>query len=74
MKEWAKEELKYVDLGDRRRNCRLVKIVSDLAAQPESSVPQASGDWAGTKAEGRILGEQTGKGSSNSIGSSKGNC
>lgn len=50
MKEWAKEELKYVDLGDSRRNCRLVKIVSDLAAQPEASVPQASGDWAGTKA------------------------
>ena len=33
MKEWAAEELKYADLGDRRRNSRLVKIVSDLAAQ-----------------------------------------
>jgi hypothetical protein len=33
---------------------RLVKIVEDLASHPESSVPQASGDWASTKAAYRF--------------------
>lgn len=49
MTNWAEEELKHIDLGDRRRNQRLIKMVSDLAAQPNASVPQASGDWAGTQ-------------------------
>ena len=43
---WAEEELKYSDLGDRRRNQRLIKIVEDLIAQPNASVPQASRDNA----------------------------
>ena len=43
---WVTEELKYVDLGDKRRNQRLVKIVEDLSSQPEQSVPQASRDEA----------------------------
>ena len=50
MKEWAASELKYANLGDRRLVKRLVKIVSDLAAQPNASVPQASGNWASTQA------------------------
>ena len=36
---WASRELDHANLGDRRRNRRLVKIVEDLAASPESSVP-----------------------------------
>ena len=43
---WAEEELKDTDLGDRRRNARLVKIVEDLIAQPTARVPQASRDHA----------------------------
>ena len=43
---WAEEELKYADLGDQRRNQRLVKIVEDLIGQPNASVPQASRDNA----------------------------
>jgi hypothetical protein len=50
MTAWAAEELKYADLGDVRRNRRLIRLVSDLAAQPNTSVPQASGDWAATQA------------------------
>ncbi len=38
---WASEELSGADLGDHRRNKRLVTIVEDLAAQPNESVPQA---------------------------------
>jgi hypothetical protein len=49
MDSWAKEELKYADLGDRRRNRRLVKIVSDLAAHPHASIPEACGNWAATQ-------------------------
>lgn len=49
MQSWASEELRYVQLGDARLNKRLMKMVEDFAAQPESSVPQASGNWASTK-------------------------
>ncbi len=43
---WVEQELSGANLGDKRRNKRLVKIVSDLAAQPNESVPQASRDNA----------------------------
>jgi hypothetical protein len=44
MNNWAVQELQYADLGDVRRNKRLIRLVSDLAAQPNASVTQASGD------------------------------
>ena len=47
---WASEELSGADLGDRRRNKRLVAIVEDLVAQPNESVPQASRDRAAMEA------------------------
>jgi hypothetical protein len=50
MNNWAVQELQYADLGDVRRNKRLIRLVSDLAAQPNASVTQASGDWAATQA------------------------
>ncbi|MDJ0599568.1 MAG: transposase DNA-binding-containing protein [Crocosphaera sp.] len=34
MKEWVSEELKYLDLGDKRLNTRLGKIVSELWEHP----------------------------------------
>ncbi|MHC5830831.1 MAG: IS4/Tn5 family transposase DNA-binding protein, partial [Nostoc sp.] len=37
-------------LGDSRRTKRLIKIVENLSAKPEASVPQASETWAQTKA------------------------
>lgn len=43
---WATEELASANLGDSRRNQRLIKIVEDLAGQPETSVVQASRDEA----------------------------
>jgi len=43
---WAEEELKSTNLGDRRREQRLVTIVEDLIAQPNASVLQASRDDA----------------------------
>lgn len=50
MQSWASEELKYAVLPEKRLNQRLIKIVENLAQQPNASIPQASGDWAGTKA------------------------
>lgn len=50
MKGWAEEELQYAELGDVRRKKRLIRIVTDLAAQPNVSVPQASGNVAATQA------------------------
>jgi len=46
MSHWAAAELSHIDLGDIRRNRRLVQIVEDLASQPSVSVPQASRDAA----------------------------
>lgn len=43
---WASRELEYTQLGDKRRERRLEKIVEDLAGSPESSVPLASRDRA----------------------------
>jgi len=43
---WASAELANVDLGDTRRNRRLIKIVEDLSSHPCASVPQASRDPA----------------------------
>ena len=50
MRSWAGEELKYAALPDKRLNQRLIKVVENLARQPYASIPQASGDWANTKA------------------------
>ncbi len=50
MEEWITQELERTELGDKRRTKRLIKIVSNLSASPEASVPQASGTWSQTKA------------------------
>jgi Transposase DNA-binding len=50
MEQWITQELETTQLGDARRTKRLIKIVENLSAKPEASVPQASGTWAETKA------------------------
>jgi len=54
MDGWVQDELGGADLGDARLNRRLRQIVQALSAQPETSVPQASGSWAATKATYRF--------------------
>src|SRR5437763_13911610 len=51
---WAEDELRHADLGDRRLNRRLRRLVGDLAAQPTATVPQACASWAATKAAYRF--------------------
>ena len=50
MEQWITKELETTQLGDIRRTKRLIKIVENLSAKPEASIPQASGTWAQTKA------------------------
>jgi hypothetical protein len=51
---WSALELRHVDLGDLRLDRRLVKLVDDRLNAPEASMPQASGNWAATKAAFRF--------------------
>lgn len=52
---WAAEELADVDLGDKRRNTRLMKICDSFSDSPESPINQACADWAETKAAYRFF-------------------
>lgn len=53
--DWAREELGSVDLGDKRRTARLIKLCGRLSEMPESSITPACGDWAETKAAYRFF-------------------
>jgi hypothetical protein len=52
---WAEEEFGEVDLGDVRRNARLVQLASVLGAQPSASLPDATDDPASLKAAYRFF-------------------
>ena len=39
--EWVVEEFQTVDLGDTRRDDRLIKVLADLVSQPTVSLPAA---------------------------------
>src|SRR3954447_19573400 len=58
LNSWAAHELRHADLGDTRLNDRLVRLVTDLAARPAASVPQAADGWAATKAAYRFWDNQ----------------
>lgn len=52
---WAAEEMAGADLGDKRLNQRLVRLVDRLGAKPVASIPGACGGWAETQAAYRFL-------------------
>ena len=52
---WAEEEFADVDLGDKRRNQRLVHLCGRLSKAPESAINQACEDWSETKAAYRFF-------------------
>ena len=52
---WAAQEFETVELGDKRLNNRLVKLVQQLAANPTASIPGACGGWGDTAAAYRLL-------------------
>ena len=53
---WVEEEMGTVDLGDKRRNERLKRVIEDLAAMPAASIPAAvGGGRAETEAAYRLF-------------------
>lgn len=56
--QWSQNEFGFAQLGDRRRNKRLVKIAQNLAAKPGGTLPQAFPDWAELKAAYRFFNQR----------------
>jgi hypothetical protein len=52
---WAQEEFAFADLGEPRLNKRLVKVATNLGANPGGTLPQAFADWAELKAAYRFF-------------------
>ena len=52
---WAEEEFRGIDLGDRRRGRRAMRLVERLAERPTASIPGACSGWAETQAAYRLL-------------------
>jgi len=42
---WVRQEFAGADLGDERLNQRLSALAEDFSAQPEASIPKATGSW-----------------------------
>lgn len=55
MINWVEQEFATADLGDKRLNQRLAKIVSAMAEQPSKSIPAACRGWSESKATYRLL-------------------
>jgi hypothetical protein len=53
--QWAQNEFGFANLGDKRRNKRLVKIATNLAGSPGGTLPQAFPDWDELKAAYRLF-------------------
>jgi len=52
---WVMEEMKTLDLNDKRLNHRISEVLSLLAAHPTASVPAACGGYAETAAAYRLF-------------------
>jgi hypothetical protein len=53
--QWAQNEFGFAQLGDKRRNKRLVNIAQKLVASPGGTLPQAFPEWADLKGAYRFL-------------------
>lgn len=52
---WVEDELRGLDLNDKRLNSRLVTLVSLLSAHPAESIPSNCNSWSETKAAYRFF-------------------
>lgn len=52
---WADEEFRGIDLGDKRRGSRAIRLIERLAERPTASIPGACNGWAETQAAYRFL-------------------
>ncbi|RPJ38864.1 MAG: hypothetical protein EHM35_03590 [Planctomycetaceae bacterium] len=48
-------DLEYIELPDRRLDDRLRRLVDQLSAMPEESIPAACGEWHEVKAAYRFF-------------------
>jgi hypothetical protein len=55
--EWAAEQFGQLDLGDRRRTRRVVRLAGQMAGHPAASLPAQTGVWRETKAGYRLFAE-----------------
>ncbi len=53
--DWTEHEFRTLDLGDKRLDRRLTKVIGDLAARPLESIPTASEGWAETQGAYRLF-------------------
>jgi hypothetical protein len=56
--QWAQNEFGFAQLGDQRRNKRLVNIAEHLALNPGGTLPRAFAHWAELKAAYRFFGQR----------------
>ncbi len=49
------DDVDYIDLADARLQARLSRLVEELSAAPERSIPAACGAWHETKAAYRFF-------------------
>jgi len=52
---WCQEELKTIDLGDKRLNTRAVNLLKALGQNPDESIPSSCSGWGETKAAYRFF-------------------
>jgi hypothetical protein len=53
--DWAVKQFGTVELGDRRRTRRAVKVAAAMAADPCGSIPQQNKKWKNTKGAYRLF-------------------
>lgn len=56
-KEWANATFGKCQLGDKRRNKRLIKLAQQTAERPDGSTPEQTESWADCKAAYRLFDE-----------------
>ena len=55
---WAEQQFGQVELGDRRRVQRAVRVAEQMARHPAASIPEQAGHWSETKASYRLFNEE----------------
>lgn len=57
-KEWAELTFGTCELGDVRRNRRLIKLAQQVAARPDGSTPEQTESWGDCKAAYRLFNQE----------------
>ncbi|MDR0373491.1 MAG: transposase, partial [Nitrososphaerota archaeon] len=56
--DWVKKEFQTVNFGSKRLEKRFLRVMSDLAQEPEKSIWLATGSRANAKAAYRMIGNE----------------